>query len=90
MSNSLLDMLGLEVDTVDWWQLSKCRNMDTDLFYDTAENNPVVYTNITKSLCYMCPVKMSCLKYGVENKEYGIWGGIYLNAGVPKKLHKDK
>ena len=34
-----------------------------------------------------------CYKSGIDNNEYGVWGGIYLNAGAVDKMrntHKTK
>jgi hypothetical protein len=40
-----------------------------------------------------CPVSKICFKTGVENNEYGVWGGIYLNSGSidnSKNTHKSQ
>ena len=29
----------------------------------------------------ICPVAKDCLLAGVENSEYGVWGGVYLSLG---------
>jgi hypothetical protein len=89
MSNILND-LGVDPDDFDWFHLAICRGMDTNLFYDKYEAD----TNTAKSIdeaCLTCPVSKMCYESGVENNEYGIWGGIYLNAGAIDKtrnLHK--
>ena len=64
--------------------------MDTNLFYDTYE----VDTNLAKGIdraCLSCPVIAICYKNGIENNEYGVWGGVYLSSGEidkSKNLHK--
>jgi len=89
MSNILND-LGIDKDDLDWWHLAICRGMDTNLFYEKYEAD----SNIAKSIdeaCLSCPVIKMCHESGVQNSEYGIWGGIYLNAGTTDKsrnLHK--
>ena len=79
MSNILND-LGIDKDDFDWWHLAICRGMDTNLFYEKYEAD----SNIAKSIdeaCLSCPVIKMCHESGVQNSEYGIWGGIYLDKG---------
>ena len=89
MSNILND-LGIDTDDFDWWHLAICRGMDTNLFYDKYE----VDANIAKSIddaCMSCPVMKMCYQSGVDNSEYGVWGGVYLSSGEidkSKNLHK--
>ena len=53
-------------------------------------------SNIAKSIdeaCLSCPVIKMCYDSGVENEEYGVWGGVYLNAGSinrSRNTHKDQ
>jgi hypothetical protein len=66
--------------------------MDTNLFYDTYE----IDINLAKGIdqaCLSCPVIAICYKNGIENNEYGVWGGVYLNFGQndkQKNAHKTK
>lgn len=89
MSNILND-LGVDEEDFDWWHLAICRGMDTNLFYDKYE----VDANIAKSVddaCMSCPVMKMCYQSGVDNSEYGVWGGVYLSSGEidkSKNLHK--
>ena len=89
MSNILND-LGVDPDDFEWWHLAACNGMDTNLFYDKYEAD----FNIAKSVdecCLTCPVAKDCLRAGIENNEYGVWGGIYLNSGSTDKarnIHK--
>ena len=91
MSNILND-LGIDEDDFDWWHLAVCRGMDTNLFYEKYEAD----SNIAKSIddaCFSCPVIKMCYESGVEKDEYGVWGGVYLNAGSIDKtrnLHKSQ
>lgn len=90
--SDILNDLGVDKDDLDWWHLSVCRGMDTNLFYDKYEND----SNIAKSIdeaCMSCPVIKMCFDSGVNNKEHGVWGGVYLNSGdidKSKNLHKTK
>lgn len=91
MSN-ILDELGLEKDNINWWDISACKGMDTNLFYDTYENDINIAKNIDEA-CMSCPVLKMCYQSGVDNDEYGVWGGVYLNSGQidkSKNLHKTK
>jgi hypothetical protein len=53
-----------------------------------------VSPNIAKNIdeaCLSCPVAKMCYESGIENNEYGVWGGVYLNAGSidnSKNTHK--
>ena len=89
MSNILND-LGVDKEDLDWWHLGICRGMDTNLFYDKYENDEKIAKNIDEA-CLACPVIAMCYQSGIENNEYGVWGGVYLNSGSMdknKNLHK--
>jgi hypothetical protein len=89
MSN-ILNNLGVDQKDLDWWHLGVCRGMDTNLFYDKYEIDANIAKNIDEA-CMSCPVSKMCYKSGVENNEYGVWGGIYLSSGLIDKtrnLHK--
>lgn len=91
MSNILND-LGTDEEKFSWWDLAVCSGMDTNLFYDTYE----VDANLAKGIdqaCLSCPVIAICYKNGIENNEYGVWGGVYLNFGQhdrQRNVHKSK
>jgi hypothetical protein len=89
MSN-ILNNLGVDEDDFDWFHLAICRGMDTNLFYDKYESDPNIAKNI-EEMCLSCPVLAICYKNGIDNNEYGVWGGVFLNAGLidkTKNLHK--
>lgn len=91
MSN-ILDELGFEEDNINWWDIAACKGIDTNLFYDTYENDINIAKNIDEA-CLSCPVLKICYQTGLENNEYGVWGGVYLNSGQidkSKNLHKTK
>lgn len=91
MSNILND-LNIDPEDFDWSDFALCKGMDFNLFFDKYELD----INIAKSIddaCSTCPVMKLCYKNGVENNEYGVWGGVYLNAGSvdnSKNTHKTK
>lgn len=88
--SSILNDLGIDKDEFDWFDLAICRGMDTNLFFDKYETD----VNIAKSVdeaCMSCPVSKICFQAGVENDEYGVWGGVYLSSGSvdnSKNTHK--
>jgi hypothetical protein len=79
MSNILND-LGIDSDDLDWYHLSICRGMDTNLFYEKYEADPNIANNIDE-MCLSCPVVSMCYQAGVDGNEYGVWGGVYLTSG---------
>lgn len=91
MSN-ILNSLNVDEDNVDWYKLALCLGMDTNLFFDKYETD----INIAKSIdeaCLSCPVIKICYDSGVDNSDYGVWGGVYLNSGSNDKVrnaHKTK
>lgn len=88
--SSILNSLGIDKDDFKWYDLSVCKNMEPNLFFDLYETD----INIAKSIdeaCLTCPVIKICHQIGVDNNEYGVWGGVYLNSGsvdTNKNEHK--
>ena len=81
MTNVLRE-LGLDPDDLVWQDLSLCDGMPTEDFYDNYESSESVAKAIDEA-CLSCPVLAQCLDAGVENGEWGVWGGIYLVSGKP-------
>ncbi len=67
-------------DELEWYHLSVCQGMRTNWFYDDYEAD-ALFATVMDSICLSCPVRALCLREGVENQEYGLWGGVYLNNG---------
>jgi len=78
-------------DELEWYHLSLCQHMNDpipgkqphtyiDKFAEGYEDDPVL-AKIMDGICLTCPVRKSCLREGVENKEYGLWGAVFLNNG---------
>lgn len=87
---NILDDFGVDYESIRWWHIAACQGMDTELFFDKYENDINIAKNIDEA-CLSCPVISMCYQQGVENNEYGIWGGVYLNAGSIDKsrnIHK--
>lgn len=72
----------LDDDELEWYHLSVCQGMPTNYFYDDYEIDQL-FAGVMDSICLSCPVRALCLREGVENQEYGLWGGVYLNNGKP-------
>lgn len=75
-----------------WKDEAKCLNMDTNIFFDKYEEDQHLASSVD-SICHGCPVNKNCFAWGVSNKEWGVWGGIYLKDGKIDKefnAHKDK
>jgi len=91
MSN-ILNKLDSDEQSIRWWHLAACSGMDTNLFFDKYESD----INMAKAIdqcCLSCPVMKICHQSGIENNEYGVWGGVYLSSGLidkMKNVHKTK
>ena len=64
----------------EWKNSARCQGLDTNLFFDKYEENESLRRGI-EEICKECPVKRICFAIGVSNKEWGVWGGIYLEGG---------
>jgi hypothetical protein len=67
-------------DRHSWKNEGSCVNYDVNLFFDKYEENEEVRPSIDK-ICAECPVARICFAVGVSQKEYGVWGGVYLEKG---------
>lgn len=73
-----------------WSERAKCIDIDTNLFFDTYELDQGIATNVDL-LCSMCPIQRECLTLGVSRKEWGVWGGIYLEDGdISEEFNRHK
>ena len=64
----------------DWKDQAACKGYDVNLFFDKYEDNETVRPAID-SICAACPISRICFAVGVSQKEYGVWGGVYLEKG---------
>lgn len=67
-------------DKHSWKDKGACVNYDVNLFFDKYEENEDLRPAIDK-ICSDCPVARICFAVGVSQKEYGVWGGVYLEKG---------
>ena len=85
------EYIGIDEQDLQWYHLSACRNMPINWFYDDYENDKELAKQVDQ-ICMHCPVIKQCYSEGVENKEKGVWGGIYMDLGRLDKQcneHKD-
>jgi signal transduction histidine kinase len=64
--------------------------MDNNAFFDKYEDHEGSRKDID-TLCRQCPVKKICFANGISGKEWGVWGGVYLESGeVSREFNKHK
>ena len=68
------------MDRHDWKDQGLCRDYDTNLFFDKYEEDIDLRPAID-NLCSRCTVARQCFAVGVSQKEWGVWGGIYIENG---------
>lgn len=78
--SSVLELLGIDPEELEWYDLAMCKGMDRENFYDNYEADENI-AKITDQVCLSCPVLKECLTRGIENGEHGVWGGIFLTSG---------
>ena len=83
MFDALSD-LGIDLEELQWQDLALCDGMPTNMFYDDYESD-VQVAKVVDDACLSCPVMAQCLERGVENGEWGVWGGVYLVSGKRDK-----
>lgn len=67
-------------DKHSWKDDADCLNYDVNLFFDTYEEDESIRP-IIDDLCSGCPLARQCFAVGVSQKEWGVWGGIYIENG---------
>lgn len=88
---NLFDQLGIDQEDLKWYHLSACKEMPVNWFYDDYESDKELAKQIDQ-VCLHCPVIKQCHAEGIEGKEKGVWGGIYMDLGRTDKqynIHKD-
>ncbi len=75
-----------------WKDDALCLDYDTNIFFEKYEDDELLRPAVD-NLCYSCPVNKECFAVGITGKEWGIWGGVYLQGGEISKeysSHKSK
>jgi len=74
----------------NWKDEGLCRGDDVNLFFEKYEED-IEVRKTTDSLCSICPVARICFANGISKKEYGVWGGVYLEKGkISREFNKHK
>ena len=61
--------IGLEPS---WRQRGACNGLDPGIFFPETEES----AEEAKSICALCPVRISCLEHALASRERdGVWGG---------------
>ena len=77
---------GIDYEDLKWYHLSACKNMPINWFYDDYETDKELAKQVDQ-ICLHCPVIQMCHAEGVNTKEKGVWGGIYMDLGRSDKQH---
>lgn len=73
-----------------WKDEAACLGLDTNLFFDIYEENEAIRNKVDNT-CKECPVRRVCFANGISGKEWGVWGGIYLESGeISREFNKHK
>jgi hypothetical protein len=74
----------------EWKESGNCKDYDTNLFFDKYEEDVDLRPAID-NLCFSCPMVRQCFAVGVSQKEWGVWGGIYLENGkISREFNKHR
>lgn len=71
---------------IKWADGSNCIGMDSELFFEAYEQSTAAKIAVD-IICNTCPLQRECLSVGVARKEWGVWGGIYLEDGEISEEH---
>jgi hypothetical protein len=78
------------MDKHKWKNKASCLDYDTNLFFEKYEEDESLRPAI-ESICEGCPVQRECFAVGVSQKEWGVWGGIYLeNGNISREFGKHR
>lgn len=80
------------MDKHAWKEEASCKDMELDIFFEAYEENEELRPTI-ENICFSCPVLRQCFAVGISQKEWGVWGGVYLENGKVSRefgRHKSK
>lgn len=73
-----------------WKDKASCLGLDNNLFFDKYEEDVSIRPSVDL-LCMSCPIARVCFANGISGKEWGVWGGIYLEGGeVSREFNNHK
>jgi WhiB family transcriptional regulator, redox-sensing transcriptional regulator len=62
--------------SVSWMSRAACQQEDPEIFFPIAAQGPALAEiSAAKAVCGRCAVRATCLSYGMETRQTGIWGG---------------
>jgi hypothetical protein len=59
--------------------MALCLGMTHEAHYEQYEKD-VAHRLVMDSMCAVCPVMKECWQSSRENKEEGLWGGVYMDG----------
>lgn len=65
---------------IPWQEYAACKNEPLEIFFEKYEDDKDTAIN-TDDMCFDCPVREACLKFGVEHSSTGVFGATYLVFG---------
>lgn len=68
------------MDRNRWKEKASCLNYDVNIFFDKYEEDEILRPAVEK-ICSDCPVMRECFANGISGREWGVWGGVYLENG---------
>lgn len=72
----------------EWKDKSSCFGMGINELFEGYEENIESRKDIDK-MCSECPVRKQCFAVGISQKEWGVWGGVYLENGkISREFNK--
>lgn len=63
-----------------WKDDASCLGLDTNIFFEKYEEDTALRLAVD-SICGSCPVARKCFAVGISGKEWGVWGGVYIESG---------
>lgn len=73
-----------------WKDEAFCLGLETNLYFEEYEDKIELRSGIDK-ICMQCPVKKICFANGISGKEWGVWGGVYLEGGeISREFNRHK
>lgn len=77
----MIDLSQFLVEEEPWKGLANCLGMGTEPFFPERGDS----VTEGKRICFGCVVREECLEYGMRTRSSGMWGGVILDHGKPKK-----
>lgn len=73
-----------------WKDEASCLGLDTNIYFEKYEDE-IPTRDMVDSLCRQCPVRKECFANGISGKEWGVWGGVYLESGdISREFNRHK